>query len=432
MYIQKLLLQILFASLTISLYSQPLPKTIPPKNIILMIGDGMGFNCVYASDYYFGPAAFTHFPVKQALATYPFGSSYDPSIAWTDTAYILTGHTESAAAATAMATGFKTKMNYLGLSPDGDTLINLTEYAKNKGKSAGVISSVPFTHATPAGFSAHNSSRSNYPQLAYDILLKGDCDVVMGCGNPEFNNDGQSLGSNLGYCGYVGDSTLWNDLKKGDIGQIQGDVDNDGAPDQWALLTAKNDFSKLMSGPTPKRVLGCPEVHSTLQQERSAPALLSNVPTLAEMVKGGLNVLDNNPAGFFLMAEGGAIDWANHENNGVRMLEEMKSFRDAVDTVISYIERYSSWEETLLIITADHECGNLWGGKPFTPVKDNGIGVMPGIQYNSHDHTNSLVPFYAKGSSSDEFIRMAEETDPMRGQYIQNTEIAEFIFSLWK
>lgn len=187
-----------------------------------------------------------------------------------------------------------------------------------------------------------------------------------------------------------------------------------------------------MSGPTPKRVLGCPEVHSTLQQERSAPALLSNVPTLAEMVKGGLNVLDNNPAGFFLMAEGGAIDWANHENNGVRMLEEMKSFRDAVDTVISYIERYSSWEETLLIITADHECGNLWGGKPFTPVKDNGIGVMPGIQYNSHDHTNSLVPFYAKGSSSDEFIRMAEETDPMRGQYIQNTEIAEFIFSLWK
>ena len=149
------------------------------------------------------------------------------------------------------------------------------------------------------------------------------------------------------------------------------------------------------------------------------------------MVRGGLNVLDNNPKGFFVMIEGGAIDWANHDNQKGRMLEEMRSFSDAVDTVINWVNKYSSWDETLLIITADHECGDLWGGNTFTPVKDYGKNVMPALKYNSKDHTNALVGVWAKGKGSEIMKLMAGETDPVRGVFIQNTAIPQLIFMMW-
>ena len=149
------------------------------------------------------------------------------------------------------------------------------------------------------------------------------------------------------------------------------------------------------------------------------------------MVRAGINVLDNNRSGFFLMIEGGAIDWATHENQKGRMLEEMTEFREAVDAVINWVNANSNWDETLLIVTADHECGNLWGGDPFTPVTDNGIGNLPGLQYNSHDHTNSLVPVFAMGAGASLLVKQADETDPVRGPYLQNTEIPALIFRLW-
>jgi alkaline phosphatase len=102
-----------------------------------------------------------------------------------------------------------------------------------------------------------------------------------------------------------------------------------------------------------------------------------------------------------------------------------------VEAVSRWVEANSSWEETLLIVTADHECGNLWGGATFVPVGDNGTGNLPTLQYNSHDHTNSLVAVYARGAGASLLIQEADETDPVRGNYLQNNEIPMVIFRLW-
>ncbi|MCX6286757.1 MAG: alkaline phosphatase [Bacteroidetes bacterium] len=439
-----------------------------PKNVIIMIGDGMGFNCVKAADYFYGPMQIESFPVKLAVATYPaksgefdekdttklsWAAGYNPSMAWKDSLYLRKDFTESAAAATALATGRKTYNNVIGLSVTYDTLRNLCEIAKSLGKSAGVITCVPISHATPAGFVAHNKTRIHYSELATYMLFSSRCDLIMGCGNPEFDDNGKKLRGAWKDSKYVADSNLWLSLKSGSgiqtsfiikdkIYQVT-DVSGDRIPDPWTLVTSEKDFRKLMSGKTPKRVLGIPEVYSTLQQGRdfgknetkNSPPFTTPVnpilPTLAEMVRGGLNVLDNNPKGFFVMIEGGAIDWANHDNQKGRMLEEMRSFSDAIDTVAAWVNKHSSWNETLLIITADHECGDLWGGNTYTPVADNGKNKMPGLKYNSKDHTNALVGMWVKGKGAEIYNLMAGETDPVRGRFVQNAVIPQLIFMMW-
>ena len=439
-----------------------------PKNVIIMIGDGMGFNCVKAAEFYFGPMQFQSFPVKLAVATYPaktgayddkdttnlnWAEGYNPALAWKDSLYLWKNFTESAAAATALATGRKTYNNVIGLSVTFDTLRNLCELAKISGRSAGVITSVPISHATPAGFVAHNKTRQHYSELASYMLFNSRCDLVMGTGNPEFDNNGKKLDRKWENPKYVCDSNLWLSLKSGSgiqtsfilkdkIYEVK-DVSGDKIPDPWTLITSGKDFRKLMYGKTPKRVLGIPEVYSTLQQGRdfgrnetknSPPfttPFTSGLPTLAEMVRGGLNVLDNNPKGFFVMIEGGAVDWANHDNQKGRMLEEMKSFSDAIDTVVAWVNKNSSWNETLLIVTADHECGDLWGGNTYTPVTDNGKNKLPSLKYNSKDHTNALVGLWAKGKGAEMYSLMAGETDPVRGRFIQNTVIPQLIFMMW-
>jgi alkaline phosphatase len=439
-----------------------------PKNVIIMIGDGMGYNCVKAADYFYGPMQIESFPVKLAAATYPAKSGefdekdtsklswsvgYNPAMAWNDSLYLRKDFTESAAAATALATGRKSYNNVIGLSVTYDTLKNLCELAKSIGKSAGVITSVPFSHATPAGFVAHNKTRTQYSELATYMLFNSRCDLIMGCGNPEFDDNGNNRTGAWQSSKYVADSMLWLSLKSGSgiqtsfiinnkIYQVT-DVSGDKIPDPWTVITSEKDFRKLMSGKTPVRVLGVPEVYSTLQQSRdfgknetkNSPPFTTpftpNLPTLAEMVRGGLNVLDNNPKGFFVMIEGGAIDWANHDNQKGRMLEEMKGFSDAIDTVIAWVNKNSSWDETLLLITADHECGDLWGGNTFTPVTDNGRNKMPGLKYNSRDHTNALVGMWAKGKGAEVYNILAGEIDPVKGRFIQNTVIPQLIFMMW-
>jgi alkaline phosphatase len=433
-----------------------------------MIGDGMGYNCVGAYGFYYGPASFTEFPVKLAVATFPAiktdslgktgprlnpGPGYVPALAWSDSSYLRKNVTESSAAATALATGFKTYNSSVGLGPAGDTLLNLTEYAKTLGKSAGIITSVPFSHATPAGFSVHNRSRENYREIALSMLFGTRLDVLMGCGNPEYDENGKLLETKWKSSKYVADSMLWLSLKSGSGIQasfIVGDriyrvmdCSGDRIPDPWTLVSTADDFRKLMKGKTPKRLLGIPSVYSTLQEGRAkgaketkeTPPLTCKpnpgIPTLAQMAAAGLNVLDNNKKGFFVMIEGGAVDWANHDNHKGRMLEEMKGFVNAVDTVMKWITDHSGWDETLLIVVADHETGDLWGGPTYTPIKDNGIGIMPGLKYNTTGHTNALVGLWAKGRGADQLSNMIKEKDPVRGSFIQNTDIPRLIFRLW-
>jgi alkaline phosphatase len=157
------------------------------------------------------------------------------------------------------------------------------------------------------------------------------------------------------------------------------------------------------------------------------------------MTKGALNVLDNDKDGFFLVIEGGAIDWAGHANQSGREIEEEIDFNKSVEAVINWVEKNSNWGETLLIVTGDHESGYLTGpgsgqaagSQPvWNPLENNGAGNLPGMQWNSPEHTNSLIPFFAKGDAARLFKSYADGKDPVRGSYIDNTEIAKVIFNI--
>ncbi|MBN2271582.1 MAG: alkaline phosphatase [Sedimentisphaerales bacterium] len=419
------------------------------KNVIVMISDGCGYNHVDAATIYqygkTGVQPYEQFPVKLAMSTYLDGQSYEPEKAWSDFKYVSKSKsfTDSAAAATTMSAGVKTKNGYIGLAPDKTPLKHTVQLAEERGKATGVVTSVQFSHATPAGFVAHNKSRDNYDEIAREMIYKSPLEVIMGCGHPEYDNDGDPVKVIMEYK-YVGGKDAWEDLKDGSV--TGADSDGDGAPDKWTVIHEPGEFRKLMSGPTPKRVIAIPKKKKTLQQERGGKGKAApfevpfngDVPTLAEMAAGALNVLDNDPDGFFLMIEGGAIDWASHDNQPGRVIEEQIEFNKAVEAVIKWIETESSWQETLLIITADHECGYLTGpdsgtidGKGvWNPIKNNGKGNPPKMEYHSTDHTNSLIPFYAKGAGSQLFVQQARNTDPVRGPYLDNTSIAKVVFSL--
>jgi alkaline phosphatase len=418
------------------------------KNIILMIGDGMGYNHVQAGSLFlYGQSdgqPYHAFPVRVAMSTYAAEGRYDPQGFWADYASAGAGATDSAAAATAMATGSKTYRYAIGLDVQRRKLRNVVEAAEESGRATGVVTSVPVSHATPAGFVAHNPTRKNVEEIAREMIDESALEVLMGCGHPWYDRNGKKRSEPDSFRAVGGQST-WEALEKGASG---GDSDGDGSPDPWSLIQDRQAFRILAGGETPKRVLGLARVERTLQQERGesseeysgagktafAEPLIDTVPTLAEMTQAALNVLDNDADGFFLMVEGGAIDWASHANQSGRMIEEQIAFDHAVDRVIAWVETHSSWNETLLIVTADHETGFLNGpGRSDQPNPLVGRGLLrqPDMQWQSADHTNSLVPFFAKGAGAEAFRRhLLPEPDPVRGPYLDNTAVAQVLMSL--
>ena len=151
------------------------------------------------------------------------------------------------------------------------------------------------------------------------------------------------------------------------------------------------------------------------------------------MTKGALNALGQNEKGFSVMIEGGAIDWSGHANQTGRDIEETQDFNKAVDAAIAWVEENSSWDETLLIVTADHETGYLSGKEetaswnPQTGEK----GKAPEHQWYSGEHTNQVVPFFFKGAGSEDIMAKATGTDPVRGKYIDNPDVANLIIQDW-
>ena len=415
-----------------------------PRYVIIFVADGGGFNHIKSADYYKCGTApcqdYEDFPVRLAMSTYSYGGSYDPNTAWSDFDYVTDGWTDSAAAATAMATGIKSYNAAIGVDVNGSPVTNLLERAEQFGKSTGVITSVPFSHATPAGFSIHNADRDNYKQIAADMVNLSAAEVIMGGGHPFYTADGRI--KNPPFYKYIG-SSVWSNLISGNAG---GDANGDGVADHWTFIETRGQFQALATGITPKRVFGVAQVYETLQEKRSgssgAPyqtSLIETVPTLEEMTRAALNVLDEDPDGFFLMVEGGAVDWASHDQRLSRLIEEMLDFNKSIIAVCEWIEKNSNWGETLVVITADHETGYLTGpgsgqitdGPVWNDVVNNGIGNLPTIEWHSGTHTNSLVPFVAKGRGAQLFKDRIVANDPVRGPYIDNTTVANVIFSLW-
>jgi alkaline phosphatase len=420
-----------------------------PKNVILLIGDGMGYNHIDAASLYehgttyaqvaVDPQAgtiehlpgtasqvFQHFPVQVGMSTHSANgrAEYDPAKAWADFDWISEGATDSAAASTALATGVKTDNGVLGIDPAGNSVKNVAERAAELDKATGVVTSVQFSHATPAGFGAHNASRNDLHGIS-DEMLAGPLDVIVGAGHPLFDDNHQPLATPR--FDYLSEAS-WNKLQDGQT--------------PFTLVEDTADFEALAAGQdVPEQLFGLTQVASTLQQARSgdvAGALpfeveQNDVPSLATLTQGALNVLEQDEQGLFLMVEGGAIDWTGHANQTTRNIEETVDFNRAVETVVDWVETESSWEETIVIVTADHETGYLDGSESdptWTPIT-GAQGQLPDEGWFSGNHTNQLVPLFAKGAGADRLAATATGVDPVRGAYLDNTDLANTLFAAW-
>ncbi len=278
-------------------------------------------------------------------------------------------------------------------------------------------------------------------QIANEMLCAPWLNVIMGASNPDFDQDGQPRHAAKEDYELEGGRRTWNLLKEG------------RHPAGWKLIQSKDEFEKLADGEAdpPAKLLGVPQAAKTLQEKRNfgdAPKpgekkvqrqpyeipFNANVPSLAVMSKAAIRTLERNPRGFYLMIEGGAVDWANHANQPERLIEEQVDFVQAAEAVVAWVEKNSNWDDTLLILTADHECGHLWGPDsdkiPYQPLVDHGPGKMPGMKYNYDYHANSLVPIYARGKDAELFLKLTRGKDEkaagvwnISGDYVDDTDI---------
>lgn len=411
------------------------------RNVILMISDGQGLGTVMAADFYNGKkAVYEGFPEKYLMTTFKSGGSYIPDRAWKDFDANMDDKdntTDSAAAATAMATGVKTVSGFLGKAPDKSDVKNIVEKASEAGMATGIVTSVPFSHATPAGMVVHNASRGDYDEIARYMIYNTELDVIMGAGHPCYDKNSLKKESGSEYR-YVGGEEAFKDMTDADGARAK-----DGKI--WKYIESVDDFEKVASGKEkPEKLLGLARVETTLQQAREGDVQKvdfsgqnRNVPSLSTMSRAALNSLSTDRDGFFLMIEGGAVDWANHSNQKGRVIEEQTAFNAAVEAVVEWIEKNSSWNETLLVVTADHDTGYIWGTESddFVPVKDKGRCNIPEMFYHSKDHTNMPVLLYAKGNGAERFRKMIDGRDMFMGRilssfdygftgdYIDNTDV---------
>lgn len=437
-----------------------------PKNIILMISDGCGHNHMKAAEFYQGKESIARtFPVQLYLTSYPgatneasgsshlqnFYSSYE---LWKDSAYYHNAYnrTCSAASGTAFATGSKSYYYGMGLDLDKNALSTISRNAKAIDKSIGIVTTVRLNDATPASFLAHNISRINDKEILLEMLIEGQADVLIGCANPFFNSNGEERES-ADY-GYVAGKSMWDALSAGETEMPSStkagfntlqDIDGDGDADAWEIASSIEDFNKIINGEAPKRLLGLPKVSGALQAKRDGDKMMVNfdnqiktVPNLGQLSLAGLEVLNQNSTGFFALIEGASVDDVAHDGQIGRVIEEEIDFLNAVDSVVAWIEKNGGWEENLLIVTADHETGGLTGPNLSNndiigtyEVVDKGAGKIPGFEFNTHHHSNALVPFFAKGTGSEEFLKYAEEFDYVWGPYINNSEVGIAMQKLW-
>ncbi len=309
------------------------------------------------------------------------------------------------------------------------------EIAQRAGKSVGVVTTVQFADATPAvSGGAHNVSRYNRTAIASEMLNAGVLSVIMGTGNPDYDNDGaRRQAPNHSWVS----ASDWAGLKAGTHGGGFKFIED--VTDFVALTTANM---------TPAKVAGIAHSFDSTQAHRADAMPASetpfsvprrtDVPSLKTMALGALNVLDADPDGMFLMIEGGAVDDAMHANNIGRMIEEKMEFDEAVEAVSAYLDANTAgnnWSNTLVIVTGDHDhllLGPDFDTVPFQDIQDRGAGKVPGYKWQHTGHSNQLIPLYARGQGANLFPTCANQRDSFtdnsgrtfgRGAYLDQTEI---------
>lgn len=288
------------------------------KNVILFIGDGMGMSTIdLARIVLVGSNGYLDFERAEYVG-----------IQKTYAADTLV--TDSAAAATALATGFKTNNAWLSITPDGRQVKTLLEAAREAGRATGLVTTVTITHATPAAFGAHTTSRDELPVADQYAALKTS-DVYMG-GGLQFFVARTTPGSKR-----TDDRDLVKEFKAAGYEFVS-------TPQELNTATAPNG-----------KLLGLFSMeHLPYYIDRAHLGVA--VPTLAEMTRRALDILSRDPDGFFLMVEGGKIDWANHAHDAMTAVLEVYEFNEAVKVGLEFLKREP---DTLIVVTADHETGGV-------------------------------------------------------------------------
>ena len=283
------------------------------KNVIFLIGDGMGVS--YTSAY-----RYLKDDPNTKLAE---GTEFDKYLVGQQSTYAEDPEeniTDSASSATAMSAGVKTYNAAIGVDNDKSDVKTVLESAKEQGKATGLVATSEITHATPASFGAHDESRRNMNAIAedyYDDLINGEhkVDVLLGGGTDLFDREDRNLIEEFQKDGYSYAST-----------KEQLESDNN------------------------EKILG-------LFAPRGLPKMIArtdDIPSLEEMTKSAIERLNKDKDGFFLMVEGSQIDWAGHDNDIVGAMSEMEDYEKAFKAAIDFAKKD---KHTLVIATADHSTG---------------------------------------------------------------------------
>lgn len=362
------------------------------KYVFLFIGDGMGA---------------THVAVTESYLSYKAGKLGGEQLLMTQFPYYGTATTHSAnmnvtcssAAGTAIACGEKANNGTVGINKDSVVIESVASVLKKDGYKIGILSTVPINHATPSAFYAHNVNRSNYYEISYDIPASG-FEFFAGAGFLEYKG------------------------KKNDKEPIERYLENNGYTVSYGI----EEFRKESAGKD--KVIFC----QASNREESADNYVSDGvveadATMAQMLELGLDYLgDKDP--FFFMCEGGAIDWAAHDNKTMPMIENTLDFDAAIKVAYEFYQKHP--KQTLIVVTADHETGGLtlgcgnsrinwekmekeWieNGKKNTLDREanSKLNRECSIGWTTGSHTGGAVPVFAIGVGAEKFNGRIDNTD---------------------
>ncbi|MFE8596859.1 alkaline phosphatase [Archangium violaceum] len=335
----------------VALACRSLPAAVPearsaiPKNIVLVVGDGMG------------PS---HFAAARLLRGEDFEAGRFPVTGLVATRSASSRVTDSAAAATAMATGVKTNNKMLGVDAEGKPRTTLLEFAKQAGRSTGLVTTSVFWDATPAAFAVHTASRENVAAIIGQILGSG-VDLLAGAGAELFGKDGLPP------------------------------LPSTAAQHGWSLIT---EPAALASAPPTKALAVFPSQPNDVENPGA------RLPVLA---RWALERLSKDPDGFFLVVEHEGTDKASHENAAADLMASLRSFDETVSVVAEFARERG---DTLVLVAGDHETGGL-------RVVEDATGALA-LEFGTKLHTGSLVPLFALGPGAENFGGLYENTEISR------------------
>ena len=364
------------------------------KYVFYFIGDGMGFNHVSLTEYWLGYT-------QDVFDSRPLSFSAFPVLGWAVTHSESNLITDSAAAGTALSTGSKTKNGMLATGPDSTALESISYKIHDAGYKVGISSTVGINHATPAAFYGHNVNRGNYYEIASEIPAS-EFEFFAGGGAIESTGDDEDRVS------------VYEAIEKGG----------------YVIAEGMDDFAAKKDGAEKMMLL---QKDGRLRTELPyAIDMKENDMTQADLVRASIDFLyEEDGEGFFVMSEGGRIDWASHGNDTKAVILETLSLSDAVTEAVRFYNEHP--DETLIVVTADHETGGLtlsWEkgynlyfdkleeiGCSKDKVSEEERERMNEISHEAHigwttgDHSAANVPVFAIGAGSDLFSGRMDNTD---------------------